>query len=48
MAKLVGAGYLDERKEFVDRKPHTEYAMTPDGRKAYKGYLTAWRSLTKL
>ena len=46
MAKLVNADYVDEKKEFRNRKPHTEYRMTPAGRTAYRRYRKAWRNLT--
>lgn len=46
MARLVAAGYVEETKEFVDRKPHTEYRLSPAGRAAYKRYREAWRRLT--
>jgi DNA-binding MarR family transcriptional regulator len=46
MARLVAAGYVNESKEFVDRKPHTEYRLSPAGRAAYKRYRETWRRLT--
>jgi len=46
MARLVAAGYVRETKEFIDRKPHTEYRLTSAGRAAFKRYVTAWRRLT--
>jgi len=46
MARLVAAGYVQESKEFVDRKPHTEYRLTSVGRAAFKKYREAWRHLT--
>lgn len=46
MAKLVQAGYIDEKKDFVDRKPHTEYRLTAKGRDAYAKYRKQWRSIT--
>jgi DNA-binding MarR family transcriptional regulator len=48
MAKLVGGGYVEERKGFVERKPRTEYAITPAGRTAYRRYVKAWRRLTAI
>ena len=44
-ARLVAAGYVQEVKEFVDRKPHTEYRLTAAGRAAFKRYKAAWRQL---
>ena len=46
MAKLVQAGYIEEKKNFVDRKPHTEYRLMPEGRDAYAQYRKQWRSIT--
>jgi DNA-binding HxlR family transcriptional regulator len=46
MARLVVAGYVEETKQFVDRKPHTEYRITATGRAAYRRYRQAWRRLT--
>lgn len=46
MARLVAAGYVQETKEFVDRKPHTDYRLSAAGRAAYKRYREAWRRLT--
>ena len=46
VARLVAAGYVDERKEFVDRKPHTEYQLTAAGRAAFVTYRAAWKRLT--
>ena len=46
MARLVEAGYVRETKEFLNRKPHTEYRLTPGGRGAFKRYQKAWRRVT--
>jgi len=46
MAKLVQAGYIEEKKDFIERKPHTEYRLTPEGRNAYVKYRKQWRSIT--
>jgi len=46
MARLVSAGYVCESKTFLDRKPHTEYRLSPAGRKAFKRYQKSWRRLT--
>ncbi len=48
MSKLVPAGYVEEKKEFIDRKPHSEYQLTREGRAAYRKYLKAWKRLTGL
>jgi DNA-binding MarR family transcriptional regulator len=46
LAKLVDAGYVSESKEFVERKPRSEYSITEQGRKAYKEYLKEWARIT--
>jgi len=46
MARLTQADYVFESKEFVDRKPRTEYRITDNGKKAYKEYLREWSRLT--
>lgn len=38
MTKLEEAGYIEIKKEFVDRKPLTMLRLTPDGRKALETY----------
>lgn len=37
--KLEEAGYIRVSKGFEDRKPRTEYRLTPKGRKALEHYL---------
>ena len=46
MQKLIAAGYVEESKEFVDRKPRTSYQLTRAGREAYRKYQKTWRQLT--
>ena len=38
MSKLEAAGYVEVRKEFVGRRPHTSYKLTAKGRDAFQGY----------
>jgi DNA-binding MarR family transcriptional regulator len=38
MSKLEGAGYVEVRKEFVGKLPHTSYKLTAKGRKAFQAY----------
>lgn len=38
MSRLTGAGYVEESKEFVDRKPRTMYRLTSSGRSAFESY----------
>ncbi len=46
MAKLVQAGYVEEHKHYLNRKPHTEYRLTRTGQAAFRAYRKAWRRLT--
>lgn len=45
--KLEEAGYVSVKKEFVDRKPRTTYALTKTGRKAFENYLDHLEKLIK-
>jgi len=45
LEKLESAGYLTGKRTFVGRRPKTTYAITPAGRRAFTGYLTAMRRL---
>jgi DNA-binding HxlR family transcriptional regulator len=36
---------IEEKKEFVNRKPHTTYRATEIGRKEFQGYLDALEAL---
>lgn len=38
MSKLEDAGYLEVKKEFVQKRPHTMLLLTAKGRRAFKGY----------
>jgi len=43
--KLENAGYIKVEKGFEDRKPRTEYTLTPKGRKALETYLDKMEAL---
>ncbi|MDX1623875.1 MAG: transcriptional regulator [Gemmatimonadota bacterium] len=43
--RLEQAGYVRVKKEFVDRKPVTWYALTDEGREALDDHLTALEGL---
>ena len=38
VSKLEAAGYVEVKKEFVDRKPHTLLHLTQKGRAAFQDY----------
>lgn len=45
LRKLEDAGYVSVRKEFVERKPVSWYALTKPGSAAVKGHLKALEAL---
>lgn len=47
LRKLEDAGYVSVRKEFVDRKPVSWYALAPAGQRALKDHLGAMEELIK-
>lgn len=47
LKKLEEAGYISVKKEFIDRKPRTLYALTNTGRKAFDQYLIRLENLIK-
>lgn len=47
MSKLVDAGYVDEEKSFVNRRPLTRYRLTERGREAFAAHVSELQSLLK-
>lgn len=47
MRTLEESGYVTVRKSFVNRKPRTEYALTPDGREAFTAYIETLAEIVK-
>ena len=47
LRKLENAGYIAVNKTFVERKPHTYVAATPEGRKVFKEHVAALESILK-
>ncbi len=45
--KLEEAGYVVQEKSFQERVPHTEFRLTPEGRKALERYLGHRESLIR-
>ena len=45
LRKLEEAAYLSVRKEFVDRKPTSWYALTSQGAKALRSHLAAMETI---
>lgn len=47
LAKLIEAGYVDEEKSFVKRRPLTRYRLTDRGRTAFAAHVSQLQSLLK-
>jgi DNA-binding MarR family transcriptional regulator len=45
LAKLVDAGYVQEEKTFVNRKPQTRYTLTKTGREAFAAHVREMQAL---
>ena len=45
--KLEEAGYVTAEKTFRNRMPHTEFRLTPDGRKALDRYIAHMEALIR-
>lgn len=45
MSKLVDAGYVNEEKVFVDRRPQSRYHLTETGRNAFVAHVKSLESL---
>lgn len=45
VGKLVEAGYVEEEKIFVNRRPQTRYRLTPAGRAAFVHHVREMQSL---
>jgi len=47
LKKLEEAKYIAVKKNFVDRKPQSNYELTPAGRKAFETYIDQLELLLK-
>jgi len=45
MSKLEKAGYVEIKKEFLDKKPHTMLSLTEEGRTAFKDYVQSMKQV---
>lgn len=45
MSRLEAVGYIEIKKEFIDRKPRTLYKLTETGKAAFVKYLEQMRGL---
>lgn len=44
---LEGIGYVQSAKQFVGRKPNTQYSITEQGRDSFKEHIDALEALLK-
>lgn len=44
---LEGIGYVQSAKQFVGRKPNTQYCITEQGRESFKEHIDALEALLK-
>jgi len=47
MSKLLDAGYVEEEKSFVNRRPLTRYRLTNRGRDAFSTHVSQLQALLK-
>ncbi len=47
VSKLVEAGYIEEEKSFVNRRPLTRYRLTKRGRDAFAVHVSELQSLLR-
>ncbi|MCK4234894.1 transcriptional regulator [candidate division WOR-3 bacterium] len=47
LVKLEEAGYIDIKKKFIDKKPHTSYQITRKGEKALRKYIEQLEGIIK-
>jgi DNA-binding MarR family transcriptional regulator len=47
LIKLVDAGYVEEEKSFVNRRPQTRYRLTTRGRDAFAAHVSRLQALLK-
>ena len=45
LAKLIDAGYVEEEKTFVDRRPQSRYQLTKKGREAFVAHVREMQAL---
>lgn len=45
LKSLETSNYISVKKEFLDRKPNTRYAITPEGKEAFKRHIKALEKL---
>jgi DNA-binding MarR family transcriptional regulator len=48
MRKLEDESYIEVRKEFIGRRPHTVLSLTEEGRKAFQTYLSDLKNVLQV
>ena len=48
VSKLEDAGYVEVKKDFVEKKPRTTLTLTPEGRRAFENYREAIKEVLNL
>lgn len=48
MKELLGSGYVEMEKSFVDNKPKTTYRITKFGKKQFASYVNDLKSLIEM
>ncbi|HVN69172.1 MAG TPA: transcriptional regulator [Candidatus Binatia bacterium] len=48
LSKLLEAGYVDEEKTFVNRRPLTRYRLTKRGRDAFASHVSQLQALLRV
>ncbi len=48
MKKIIDAGYVEMKKEFVNNKPRTTYTLTGKGRKNFEIYLKRLKKIMEM
>ena len=48
MRTLEEGGYVAVAKSFVNRKPRTDFSLTPEGRQAFQSYIEALDEIVRL
>ena len=48
MKELVGSGYVEAEKSFVDNKPKTTYRLTKLGKQRFADYVKALRAIVSI
>ena len=48
MRELINSNYVEAKKEFINNKPKTTYAPTPEGKKHFQAYINTLKEIINL